>query len=154
MRIQTYVLAFFRGPGLPLCFGIPFASKAGADLFDPGAGPLRLLTGTVGVGASSLANGSSEGSTSTSGAASVGKGVSTSSLRFGVVAFTGPSEVTDDCRASSRMAIDWSEGNRVRIDEGNRSVSRRTFFDLDDLEEPLVTTAWDDIESAGLSDMQ
>lgn len=139
--MQTYVLAFFLGPGLPLCFGMPFASKAGADLFDPGAGPLRLLTGAVGVGASSLANGSGEGSTSTSGAVSVGKGVSTSSFRFGVGAFTGPSEVTDDCRASSWIVVDGAEGNRVRSDEGNRSVRRRTFFDLSDLAEPLVTTA-------------
>lgn len=93
MSLQTYILAFFRGPGLLLCFGIPLASRADADLFEPGAGPLRLLTGAVGVGASSLANGNGEGSTSTSGAVSVGKDVSASSLRFGVESFAASSIV-------------------------------------------------------------
>lgn len=101
-RLQTYVLAFLRGPGFALCFGTPFASRPGADLFVPGAGPLRLVA--VGVGASSFANGNGEGSTSTSGAVSIGRGVSTSSFTSGV----GAAElcaVAGDCRASSCMAI-------------------------------------------------
>lgn len=60
----TYIFILFLGPGLLRGFGtgIPLASSAAADLFEPGAGPLRFFSGTAaGVGASPDGVGTSVG---------------------------------------------------------------------------------------------
>lgn len=54
-----YIYFRFFGPGALRALGIgrPFASSAGAALFDPGAGPLRFGPAGFGVDASSLVAG-------------------------------------------------------------------------------------------------